>query len=96
MLEITDNLFGYIAHKSDMTEDVTKKYQNSLIFIGDENQIYQPLTNTYIGVGYSAFNNLRNSIVDSSHAYQIYVKDSYRYLYLLLFLVLSSIFFHRK
>ena len=54
MIEITDKLFGYIANKLDLTPDVINKYKNSLIFIGDEKQIYQPLTNTYIGVGYTA------------------------------------------
>lgn len=54
--KITSNkLFTYIAKKEDLTSEMVNMYKNSLIFIGDEHQIYHPLTNTTIGIGKSEF-----------------------------------------
>ena len=63
MFDINDRnkMFAYVPNKSDLTVDNINLYSNSLIFIGDENQIYQPLTNTYIGIGKTAYNNLFNN-----------------------------------
>ena len=62
MFDINDKnkMFAYVPSKSDLTVDNINLYSNSLIFIGDEKQIYQPLTNTYIGIGKTAYNNLFN------------------------------------
>ena len=50
MTYIDNKLFTYIQHKSDLTTEIAQRYKNSLIFIGDKQQIYNPLTNTYIGI----------------------------------------------
>ena len=65
MFDINDRnkMFAYVPSKSDLTVDNINLYSNSLIFIGDENQIYQPLTNTYIGIGNTAYNNLFNDYI---------------------------------
>jgi len=52
---ISNKLFTYIAKKEDLTPEMISLYNNSLIFIGDEHQIYHPLTNTTIGIGKSEF-----------------------------------------
>ena len=63
MANINNKLFAYTYAKINDAE-LLKQYENSLIFIGEEQQIYQPLTNTYIGIGKSAFTELENQIND--------------------------------
>ena len=60
---ITNKLFTYVSHGVDINEDIKEIYQNSLIFIGDEGQIYIPMYNTYIGIGNSRFSNIIDSAV---------------------------------
>ena len=57
-VNIHDKPFAYIEHKSDLTEQLCFLYKNSLIFIGDEKQIYNPLTNSYVGIGLSSYNTI--------------------------------------
>ena len=73
MFNIKDNIFSYIAKKSELTNGLAQLYQNSLIFIGDEQQIYQPLINTYIGIGMTAYNNLSNVVKYKSD--KLYITD---------------------
>ena len=61
MANINNKLFAYTYAKINDAK-LLKQYENSLIFIGKEQQIYQPLTNTYIGIGKSAFTELENQI----------------------------------
>lgn len=63
MANINNKLFAYSYAKIN-DADLLKQYENSLIFLGYEGQIYQPLTNTYIGIGKTAYNNLVNQIND--------------------------------
>ena len=63
MANINNKLFAYTYAPINDAE-LLKQYENSLIFIGKEQQIYQPLTNTYIGIGKTEFNNLKNQITD--------------------------------
>ena len=72
MFEIDDKLFGYISKSGDLTEDIVQRYKNSLIFIGDEKQIYVPTTNSYVGVGTSTLEEIRTSVSSSD---KIYISD---------------------
>ena len=72
MFDINNNLFGYIEKSSEMNDTIIQRYKNSLIFIGDEKQIYVPTTNSYVGVGMSTINNIKNSIPSID---KIYIKD---------------------
>jgi len=72
MFEIDNKLFGYISKSNDLTEDIIQRYKNSLIFIGDEKQIYVPTTNSYVGVGTSTLEDIRTSISSSD---KIYISD---------------------
>ena len=60
MFEIDDKLFGYISKSSDLDENIIQRYKNSLIFIGDEKQIYIPTINSYVGIGVSYLDNVIN------------------------------------
>ena len=61
MFEIDDKLFGYISKNSDLDENIIQRYKNSLIFIGDEKQIYIPTINSYVGIGLSYLDNVINN-----------------------------------
>lgn len=54
---IANRLMAYIRHGVDINSDIKEIYKNSLIFIGDESQIYVPAMNTYVGIGTTAYNN---------------------------------------
>ena len=58
MANINNKLFAYSYLKVN-DANLLKQYENSLIVIGSEQQIYQPLTNSYIGIGLTAYNNLQ-------------------------------------
>ena len=62
--DIAGKLFAYIAHKSDLSQEMTTKYNSSLIFIGDEQQIYVPIKNTYVGIGKTSYNQTIQTIED--------------------------------
>lgn len=72
-MNIYEKIFTYVSSKQELQTlgtldpDILEKYKNSLIFIGDQNQIYQPLTNTYIGIGTDAFNALQSQITQSGN-----------------------------
>lgn len=59
-MNISDKVFTYIDSYVGMPESeliqMYNQYRNSLIFIGDEQQIYNPLTGAYVGIGLSRFN----------------------------------------
>ena len=59
---LTQRLFAYMQHKDDLTANIAKIYQNSLIFIGDQKQIYVPLYNAYVGIGMDAYDSISNRI----------------------------------
>lgn len=65
-MNISDKLLTYISNHENLTTDMINQYKNSLIFIGDEQQIYVPLTNSYVGVGISTINDLRSSITQAN------------------------------
>lgn len=57
-VNIAKKLFAYIQHKADLTQEMVDMYNNSLIFLGDEKQIFVPVMNTYVGVGMSSYNTI--------------------------------------
>ena len=65
---IGDKRFTYIDKAADLTLDMIKQYRDSLILVGDEKQIYNPLTNSYVGIGMTAYNNLIEMINNVSNA----------------------------
>lgn len=54
---LAQRLFAYIQHKVDLTDKLAGVYSNSMIFIGDEQQIYIPSKAAYVGIGTTAYNN---------------------------------------
>ena len=63
---IGQKLFAYISNGSDINDNIKEKFKKSLIFIGDEGQIYNPLTNTYIGIGQTSYTGLL-TYIKSAH-----------------------------
>ena len=63
-VNIAEKMFAYIHHGVDITDDIKSIYNNSLIFIGDEKQIYVPVMNTYVGIGMTAYNQTIDAIND--------------------------------
>ena len=62
-----DKRFTYIDKAADLTLDMIKQYRDSLILISDEKQIYNPLTNSYVGIGMTAYNNLIKKIDNNAN-----------------------------
>jgi len=54
-MNIGEKLFTYIDQAEQLTQEMVDQYKSSLIFLGDEQQIFQPLTGTYVGIGKSQF-----------------------------------------
>ena len=54
-MKIGDKMFAYIAHSGQLTQSMVDQYKNSLIFLGDEKQIFNPITGAYVGIGESAY-----------------------------------------
>lgn len=73
MFDINNNLFGYISKSTEMSTNIIQRYKNSLIFIGDEKQIYIPTTNSYVGIGLSYLNQVLNE--RTSNADKIYIEN---------------------
>ena len=73
MFDINDKLFGYISKSNEMNTNIIQRYKNSLIFIGDEKQIYIPTTNSYVGIGLSYFNEVLNNRTNNIN--KIYIKN---------------------
>ena len=61
-VNIAEKLFAYIRHGKDITPEIKQVYNNSLIFLGDEQQIYVPVMNTYVGIGMTAYTNTLQTI----------------------------------
>lgn len=58
---IGQQLFAYTYSGEILNNPaVTEKFKKSLIFLGKEGQIYNPLTGTYVGIGQTAYTNLSN------------------------------------
>ena len=55
-VNIAKKLISYVRHGVDINEDIKQIYNNSMIFIGDEGQIFVPAMNTYVGIGQTAYN----------------------------------------
>ena len=66
-VNIANRLFAYIKHGVDITEDIKQMYQNSLILIGDEKQIYVPAKNAYVGISMTSYNITNSRIDDVSY-----------------------------
>lgn len=62
--QIGQKLFAYIYNGNELTDNAKQKFKKSLIFLGYEGQIYNPLTNTYVGVGTTAYTNLKKYTED--------------------------------
>lgn len=56
-VNIADRMFAYIKHGVDVSDDIKNVFSNSLIVIGDEQQIYIPAKNAYVGIGQTAYTN---------------------------------------
>lgn len=54
-VNIAKKLISYVRHGVDINDEIKQIYNNSLIFIGDEGQIYVPAMNTYVGIGETAY-----------------------------------------
>jgi hypothetical protein len=54
---IGQKILTYIYDGTHLTQELKDKFKKSLIFLGYEGQIYNPLTNTYIGIGTTAYTN---------------------------------------
>ena len=79
MANINNKLFAYIQTKemaNTLSPDIVKQYENSLILINGEKQIWQPLTNSYVGIGTTAYNNLSSYVNDIKLSYIPHVWDN--------------------
>lgn len=68
---INNKLFTYVASYQSAIDNaslIKNNYPNSLVFIGDERIIWQPLTNSYIGLGSTAYSYL-NTWINNTYAY---------------------------
>jgi len=54
---LTQRIFAYISHSDDLNARLAQVYENSLIFVGDEKQIYVPKFGAYVGIGMTSYNN---------------------------------------
>lgn len=61
-VSVANRLFAYIKYKEDVTDSIVDQYKQSLIFMGDEQQIYAPSVNAYVGIGMTAYNNTLQKI----------------------------------
>ena len=52
---IGQRLFAYTYHGSVINQTIADQFKKSLIFLGYEGQIWSPLTNTYVGIGKTAY-----------------------------------------
>lgn len=52
---IGQRLFAYTYHGNVINETIAEQFKKSLIFLGYEGQIWSPLTNTYVGIGKTAY-----------------------------------------
>ena len=52
---IGQRLFAYTYHGTVINATIANQFKKSLIFLGYEGQIWSPLTNTYVGIGKTAY-----------------------------------------
>lgn len=69
-MTIGEKLFSYINVANDLTPEMVSYYRSSLIFLGDEQQIYHPLTGAYVGIGMTYFNQVKEQIADNTRMLQ--------------------------
>jgi len=55
-----NKFFSYIEKANELTQDMINQYNSSLIFLGDEKQIFVPVINTYVGLGQTAYSYILN------------------------------------
>ena len=67
-------MFAYIDNHSELTQSMVNQYNDSLIFLGDEKQIFVPLINAYVGIGTTAYENLLSRIGESNNNLDEYNK----------------------
>ena len=61
-VNIANKLLSYVRHGVDVSDEIARVYNNSMIFIGDEQQIYVPVMQAYVGIGMTSYNNTINRI----------------------------------
>jgi len=61
-MNIFDKGLAYINRSSDLTQSMVNEYKNSLIVLGDQERMYIPYINSYVGVGLEALNNIEEVI----------------------------------
>lgn len=54
-MNIGEKMFAYIDVAGDLTLDMVQQYKNAMIILGNEKQLFNPLTNSYIGIGQTAY-----------------------------------------
>ena len=67
-------MFAYIDNHGELTQSMVNQYNDSLIFLGDEKQIFVPLINAYVGIGTTAYENLLSRIGESNNNLDEYNK----------------------
>ena len=78
-MNINNKIFGYISHKSDLTEDIKERYKGSLILVGDAHQLFNPLTNTWVGL--ENFDNINiNDLVNVQSDWDVLDNSSLAYI----------------
>ena len=75
---LANKLFAYVKHGVDVNEDIKRIYEKSLIVIGDQNQLYIPAFDTYIGISKEEFDNIAyNGVwVRGEGSYSAQTKDT--------------------
>jgi len=85
MNTIGNKMFAYIDNHTGLTQSMVNQYNESLIFLGDEKQIFVPIINAYVGIGQTAYNNLLSRIgqnSDNLYEYNKYIhKDTVNSIY---------------
>lgn len=59
---LANRVFTYVKHGVDITDSMKSIYNNSLILIGDQKQIYVPVLNAYVGIGEERFKRIEDAI----------------------------------
>ena len=57
-------MFAYIQNHTQLTESMLNEYRNSMIFLGDQKQIFVPVINSYVGLGTDAYTYILNKLND--------------------------------
>ena len=64
---IGQRLFAYTYYGDVINKTIADQFKKSLIFLGYEGQIWSPLTNTYVGIGKTAYD-ITTAYVQDAHA----------------------------